>query len=124
MQGLNASVLEAPRGESMADAEEITAVGRNKKPILVGNAVKYVNSDTVSRVSEIKKDEEGNVWVLLESTDLWYREETLEYTDLKPAEKREQREFTAKELEERFRKERETMQTYDLGKAGGGGAGG
>ncbi|HIH93615.1 TPA: DUF2098 family protein [Methanosarcina acetivorans] len=108
----------------MADAEEITAVGRNKKPILVGNAVKYVNSDTVSRVSEIKKDEEGNVWVLLESTDLWYREETLEYTDLKPAEKREQREFTAKELEERFRKERETMQTYDLGKAGGGGAGG
>ncbi|MDI9394655.1 MAG: DUF2098 domain-containing protein [Euryarchaeota archaeon] len=108
----------------MADAEEITAVGRNKKIIKVGDAVKYVNSDTVSRVSEIKKDEEGNVWALLESTDLWYKEETLEYTDLKPTEKREQREFTAEELEERFRKERETMQTFDLGKAGGGGAGG
>ncbi|HII80124.1 MAG TPA: DUF2098 family protein [Methanosarcina sp.] len=108
----------------MADAAEITAVGRNKKTIKVGDAVKYVNSDTVSRVTEIKKDEQGNVWALLESTDLWYKEETLEYTDLKPTEKREQREFTAEELEERFRKERETMQAFDLGKAGGGGAGG
>ncbi|WP_410508167.1 DUF2098 domain-containing protein [Methanosarcina hadiensis] len=108
----------------MADAEEITAVGRNKKTIKVGDAVKYVNSDTLSRVAEIKKDEQGKVWALLESTDLWYREETLEYTDLKPAEKKEQREFTAEELEERFRKERETVQTFDLGKAGGGGAGG
>ena len=108
----------------MADAEELTAAGRNKKTIRVGDAVKYVNSDTVSRVKEIKKDEQGIVWVLLESTDLWYREETLEYTDITPTKKREQREFTAEELEERFRKERETMQAFDLGKAGGGGAGG
>jgi hypothetical protein len=108
----------------MADAEEITAVGRNKKIIKVGDAVKYVNSDTLSFVTEIKKDEQGIVWVLLESTNLWYREETLEYTDLKPKERKEQREFTPEELEERFRKERETMQAFDLGKAGGGGAGG
>lgn len=67
----------------MADAEGVTAVGRNKKTIKVGDAVKYVNSDTVSRVTEIKKDEQGKVWVLLESTDLWYREETLEPTDIK-----------------------------------------
>lgn len=108
----------------MAVAEEITAVGRNKKTIRVGDAVKYINSDTVSRVAEIKKDEQEKVWVLLESTDLWYREEILEYTDIKPTEKREKREFTAEELEERFRKERETMQGFDVGKAGGGGAGG
>lgn len=124
MQGLKCQRPGSPRGGSMADAEEITAVGRNKKTIKVGDAVKYVNSDTLSRVTEIKKDEQGKVWVLLESTDLWYREETLEYTDIKPAEKREQREFTAEELEERFRKERETIQGFDLGKAGGGGAGG
>lgn len=124
MQGLKHMRPGSPRGESMADADEITAVGRNKKTIKVGDAVKYVNSDTLSRVTEIKKDEQGKVWVLLESTGLWYRDETLEYTDLKPTEKREQREFTAEELEERFRKERETIQTFDLGKAGGGGAGG
>lgn len=124
MQDLKCQGPGSPGDESMADAEEITAVGRNKKTIKVGDAVKYVNSDTLSRVTEIKKDEQGQVWVLLESTDLWYREETLEYTDLKPAEKREQREFTAEELEERFRKERETIQGFDLGKAGGGGAGG
>jgi hypothetical protein len=105
----------------MADAEETTAIGRNRKIIRVGDAAKYVNSD---RVKEIKKDEQGIVWVLLESTDLWYREETLEYTDITPTKKREQKEFTAEELEERFRKERETMGAFDLGKAGGGGAGG
>jgi len=124
LQGLKCKRPGSSRGESMADAEEITAVGRNKKIIRVGDAVKYVNSDTVSRVSEIKKDEQGKVWVLLESTDLWYREENLELTDIRPAEKREEREYTAEELEERFRKERETMQGVDLGKAGGGGAGG
>lgn len=108
----------------MADAEEITAVGRNKKIIRAGDAVKYVNSDTVSRVSEIKKDEKGKIWVLLESTDLWYREENLELTDIRPTEKREEREYTAEELEDRFRKERETVQGFDLGKIGGGGGAG
>ena len=108
----------------MADAEVITAVGRNKKPIKAGDTVKYVNSDTVSRVIEIKKDEQGKVWVLLESTELWYREENLDLTELKAKEKKEERELTAKDLEDRFRKERETMQAFDLGKAGGGGAGG
>ncbi len=108
----------------MADAETITAIGRNKKPIKVGDTVKYVNSDTVSRVTEIKKDEQGKVWVLLESTELWYREETLELTEIKAKEKKEERELTAKELEERFEKEKETMRGFNLEKAGGGGAGG
>ena len=124
MQGLKFKRPGSSRGESMADAEEITAVGRNKKPIRVGDAVKYVNSDTVSRVSEIKKDEQGKVWVLLESTDLWYREENLELTDIKPTEKREKREYTTKELEERFRKDREVAQSFDLAKIGGGGGAG
>lgn len=108
----------------MADVETITAIGRNKKTIEVGDTVKYVNSDTISRVTKIKKDEHGKVWVLLESTDLWYRDETLEPTEMKAKEKKEDREFTSEELEERFRKQRETMQAFDLGKAGGGGAGG
>ncbi|AKB83967.1 hypothetical protein MSBR3_3389 [Methanosarcina barkeri 3] len=124
MQGLKSQRPGSLRGESMVDAELITAVGRNKKPIKAGDAVKYVNSDTVSRVTAIKKDEQGKVWVLLESTGLWYREETLEPTELKAKEKKEEREFTAEELEERFRKERETMQGFNLEKAGGGGAGG
>ncbi len=108
----------------MASAEVITAVGRNRKSIKVGDTVKYVNSDTISRVTEIKEDEQGEVWVLLENTDLWYREETLEPTEIKAKEKKEERELTAEELEERFRKERETMQGFNLEKAGGGGAGG
>jgi hypothetical protein len=105
-------------------AEVITAVGRNKKPIEVGDTVKYVNTDTVSRVTEIKKDEQGNVWLLLEKTDLWYRDETLEPTETKAKEKEEEMKFAAEELEEKFSKQKETLQSVDLGKAGGGGAGG
>ena len=79
----------------MAEADEIIAVGRNKNIIEVGDVVKYVNSDTVSRV-----------------------------TDIKPGGKKEEREFTADELEERFKKASEILQGFELGKAGGGGAGG
>jgi hypothetical protein len=108
----------------MAEAEAITAVGRNEKIIKVGDTVKYVNSDTVSRVTDLKKDEQGNVWALLESTNLWYRDETLEPTEIKAIGTEEEEKLTPEELEEKFRKLKETMQTFDLGKAGGGGAGG
>ncbi len=108
----------------MAEAEEITAVGRNEKIIKTGDIVKYINSDTVSRVIDLKKDEQGKVWALLESTNLWYRDETLEPTVTKTKEQEEEEKLTPEELEEKFRKLRETMQTFDLGKAGGGGAGG
>jgi hypothetical protein len=108
----------------MAEAEEIKAVGRNEKIIKTGDIVKYVNSDTISRVIYLKKDEQGKVWALLESTDLWYRDETLEPTITKTKEQEEEEKLTPEEMEERFRKLKETMQTFDLGKAGGGGAGG
>lgn len=108
----------------MVEVEAITALGRNKKPIKIGDTVKYVNSNTVSRVSEIKKDEQGDTWALLESTDLWYKEETLETTDQKVKEKKEERKFTSKEMEEKLRDQMEAMRTFELGKASGGGAGG
>ena len=73
----------------MAEAVGITAVGRNERIIKMGDTVKYVNSDTVSRVADLKKDEQGKVWALLESTNLWYREEMLEPTDIAVREKEE-----------------------------------
>jgi hypothetical protein len=108
----------------MAEAEGITAVGRNEKNIKLGDTVKYVNTDTISRVTDLKKDEQGKVWVLLESTNLWYRDETLEPTEIKAKERKEEKKLTAEELDERFGKLKETMQAFELGKAGGGGAGG
>jgi hypothetical protein len=113
-----------PEVESMAEAEGITAVGRNERIIKMGDMVKYVGSDTVSRVTDLKKDEQGKVWALLESTNLWYRDETLEPAEVKTKEMEEEEKLTAEELEEKFGKLRETMQAFDVGKAGGGGAGG
>ena len=107
----------------MAEAEVIKAVGRNNKPINVGDVVKYVNTDTISRVIEIKEDEYG-VWALLEATNLWYRDETLEPTDIELKEKVEKREFTSEEMEERLRRGKDDMAAFDLSKTTGGGAGG
>jgi len=85
----------------MAETEVITAIGRNDKPISVGDVVKYVNTDTISRVNEIKEDEQG-VWVLLEATNLWYKDETLEPTDIELKEKEEKKEFKAEEIREKL----------------------
>ncbi len=107
----------------MAETEVITALGRNNKPINVGDVVKYVNTDTISRVSEIKEDEQG-VWVLLETTNLWYKDKTLEFTDIELKEKKEEKELTAEEMEERIRRAKEEVAAFDLSKTTGGGAGG
>lgn len=107
----------------MAETEVITALGRNDKPINVGDVVKYVNTDTISRVSEIKEDEQG-VWVLLEATNLWYKDETLEPTDIELKEKEEEKKFTKEEMQEKIKKGRVAMAGFDLSETTGGGAGG
>lgn len=107
----------------MAEAEVIKAVGRNNKPINVGDVVKYVNTDTISRVIEIKEDEYG-VWALLEATNLWYRDETLEPTDIELKEKVEEKKFTEEEMKEKIKRGRVAMAGFDLSETTGGGAGG
>ncbi len=103
----------------MAETEVITALGRNDKPINVGDVVKYVNTDTISRISEIKEDEHG-VWVLLEATNLWYKDETLEPTYIELKEKEEKKEFKAEEIREKLERTKDISSSSFDGVTGGG----
>ncbi|MDD3041780.1 MAG: DUF2098 family protein [Methanosarcinaceae archaeon] len=105
----------------MADAEVITAVSRNKKPIKTGDVVKYLNSDTISRVAAIEKKEDG-IWVLLEKTNLWYRGEILELTDAEIKEKKEKKELKAEDIKEKLEREKD-IDLSVFGSMSSGGAG-
>jgi Uncharacterized protein conserved in archaea len=50
------------------------------REIKVGDFVKYINTGTVSEVTEIMEDDEG-IWAFLNATELYYKIEFLELTD-------------------------------------------
>lgn len=105
----------------MADTEVITAVSRNKKPIKTGDVVKYLNSDTISRVAEIEEKEDG-IWVLLEETNLWYRGEALELTDVKIKEKKEKKELKAEDIKQKLERVKDLdLSAFDTVTGGGAG---
>lgn len=52
------------------------------KPINIGSNVRYINTDTIGVIEDIMTDEEGT-WALLDSTQLYYRIDTLQITDKK-----------------------------------------
>ncbi|MCD4800213.1 MAG: DUF2098 domain-containing protein, partial [Methanococcoides sp.] len=51
------------------------------KPINVGINVRYINTDTIGVIEEIMTDDEGT-WALLDTTQLYYRIDTLQITEM------------------------------------------
>lgn len=64
----------------MTDSEVIEALDVDGNPIVTGSVIRYLNTGTVGRVLELKEDEDG-VWVLMDTTDLYYKPETLVLAD-------------------------------------------
>lgn len=64
----------------MEDSGIIEALGMDDNPIEKGSVVRYMSTGTVGRVIDIKEDEEG-IWVLLDSSGLFYKPETLVSAD-------------------------------------------
>ena len=64
----------------MNDSEIIEAYDINGTVIEIGARVKYINTDTVGVVTDIKRDSDGE-WALVDKTDLYYNVEALEVTD-------------------------------------------
>ncbi|MGP8321927.1 MAG: DUF2098 domain-containing protein [Methanosarcinaceae archaeon] len=52
----------------------------NGTVIEIGTRVKYINTDTVGVVIDIKRDSDGD-WALVDRTDLYYNVKALEVTD-------------------------------------------
>ena len=70
--------------------------------IKVGDYVVYVNTGTKGRVVDIKKDENGDIWVVLDN-NLMYKPNTLEIIEF---EEKKEKEIDEKEIEEILEKEK------------------
>ena len=64
----------------MDDSEIIETKDINGTLIEIGTRVKYINTDTVGVVTDIKHDSDGE-WALVDKTDLYYNVKALEVTD-------------------------------------------
>lgn len=60
----------------MEESGKIEALSMDGSPIEIGSVVRYLNTGTVGRVLDLKEDEDG-IWVLVDSTGLFYKPETL-----------------------------------------------
>ncbi|NPE30292.1 DUF2098 domain-containing protein [Methanococcoides sp. SA1] len=78
------------------------------KPINVGSNVRYINTDTIGVIEEIMTDDEGT-WALLDTTQLYYRIDTLQITE-KVSTKGKEHVFTEEETKELIKKSSEAGQ--------------
>nr|WP_209622341.1 DUF2098 domain-containing protein [Methanolobus bombayensis] len=90
-------------------------------PVEVGSVVRYINTGTVGRAIELKKDEEG-IWVVIDSTGLFYKPETLVIADESEL-KGEMKERTSAEAAESYMRSygAENEAGYDISQVTGGG---
>ncbi|MGP8319283.1 MAG: DUF2098 domain-containing protein [Methanosarcinaceae archaeon] len=64
----------------MDDSKIIEVRDTNGTVIEIGTRVKYINTDTVGVVTDIKRDSDGD-WALVDRTELYYNVKVLEVTD-------------------------------------------
>ncbi|TGC09865.1 DUF2098 domain-containing protein [Methanolobus halotolerans] len=93
----------------------------NGDPVGPGTVVRYINTGTVGKVTEIKTDEEG-IWALMDSTGLYYKVETLVVTDASELKVKAETAKTASEAEEYMRRYGSAgPDQVDIGQVTGGG---
>ncbi|AKB84689.1 DUF2098 domain-containing protein [Methanococcoides methylutens] len=92
--------------------EEPSAVDANDAPISIGSNVRYINTDTIGEIIEIKTDDEGT-WALLDTTQLYYRVETLQITDRKASAGKKYT-ISEEDVKERIKQQAEEVQTSTL----------
>jgi hypothetical protein len=92
--------------------EEPSAVDANGAPISIGSNVRYINTDTIGEITEIITDDEGT-WALLDTTQLYYRVDTLQITDKKASAGKEYT-ISEEDVKERIKKQAEATQTSTL----------
>jgi hypothetical protein len=90
----------------MAEFKVFDIRGREMK---VGDYVKYINTGTVSKVTEIMEDDEG-IWAFLNATELYYKIEFLELTDEITKEKAKRRDLES-DIEEKIQMREEAIES-------------
>lgn len=105
----------------MDATENPNAFDINGDPIEAGAVVRYINTGTIGRVTEIMTDDEG-VWALIDSTGLYYKVETLVLTDASELKEKVETTKTASEAEEYMRQYGSSgPESVDIGQVTGGG---
>ncbi|MEL4305080.1 DUF2098 domain-containing protein [Methanococcoides sp. LMO-2] len=92
--------------------EEPSAVDANGAPISIGSNVRYINTDTIGEIIDINTDDEGT-WALLDTTQLYYRVDTLQITDRKASAGKEYT-ISEEDVKERIKQQAEDVQTSTL----------
>lgn len=78
-----------------------------------GSIVRYDGTGTVGIVKVLKTEEDGEKWVLLDSTGLYYHLSTLQPIEKMP-ERREIGARTLEEMQERMKAEEERMRSVKM----------
>ena len=84
----------------MAELQNFEFFDTRGRKIKVGDYVKYINTGTVGKIIEIMEDDEG-IWAYLESTELYYKIEFLEFTEEIPIAEIRRRDLEA-DIEEKI----------------------
>lgn len=84
----------------------------NNEPIEIGAKVKYLKTGTLGKATEIMEDDEG-IWVLLDTTKLYYKPEKLILTTEEAAEEHE-KEVSARDVREYLKHMEEEAEAHDL----------
>ncbi|WP_135613061.1 DUF2098 domain-containing protein [Methanococcoides sp. AM1] len=84
----------------------------NGTPITIGSNVRYINTNSIGEITDIKTDDEGT-WALLDTTELYYRVDTLQITDKKASAGKEYT-ISEEEMKERIKKQAEDIQSSTL----------
>lgn len=105
----------------MEDTEKTEVLSMEGDLIEVGSVVRYIHTGTVGRVTDIKEDEDG-IWLLLDSSQLFYKPETLVIADEGEL-KEEMKLRTSVEDAEAYMRtyEADNEAGYDIGQVTGGG---
>ncbi len=100
-------------------SDSIQAHDINGAPIVVGSYVLYLNTGTAGKVLEIKQEEDA-IWVLMDTTGLYYNVEALVVTDADAVKVKIEREEGKVDKAE-FARQEIPERVVDIGQVTGGG---
>ncbi|WP_462272896.1 DUF2098 domain-containing protein [Methanohalophilus sp.] len=92
--------------------EQIQTSDIDGYPLEKGIVVRYLNTGTLGEIVDIKEDDEGT-WALMNTTDLYYRVDTLKVSDEK-VRIRGEKEYSSSDVKDYMRSQDEETSSGNL----------
>ncbi len=104
----------------MEDKKAIGVLDMGGSQIVKGSVVRYMNTGSIGRVTEIMVDDEGT-WVMMGTTGLYYKPGTLVLADESDLKQERLATSNAKDAESYVRSQGTEAGSIDIGQVTGGG---